>query len=153
MMPIRSLHVRGYRSIQRVLLRLGQVNVLQGANGCGKSNLYRSLYLLAKAAEGQFARTLANEGGMASALWAGEQNKGVSKRITIEVGFDQWSYHFACGLPMPSKSAFHLDPLIRSEELWFHEGERKTSVFRRENGSAQLRDETGRFVKFPLESI
>ena len=151
-MPIRSLHVRGYRSIQRVLLRLGQVNVLQGANGCGKSNLYRSLYLLAEAAEGQFARTLANEGGMASALWAGEQNKGVSKRITIEVGFDQWSYHFACGLPMPSKSAFHLDPLIRSEELWFHEGERKASVFRRENGSCRsCVTRRGAFVKFPLE--
>ncbi|MBX3414015.1 MAG: AAA family ATPase [Pirellulales bacterium] len=151
MMPIRSLQVRGYRSIQRVQLRLGPVNVLEGANGCGKSNLYRSLYLLAAAAEGRFARTLANEGGMASALWAGEQIKGVSKRITIEVEFDQWSYHFACGLPMPSKSAFHLDPLIRSEELWFHDGDRKTSVFRRENGSAQLRDETGRAVKFPLD--
>ncbi len=151
MMPIRSLHVRGYRSIQRVLLRLEQVNVLQGTNGCGKSNLYRSLYLLATAAEGRFARTLAYEGGMASALWAGEQSKGVSKRITIEVKFDQWSYQFACGLPMPSLSAFHLDPLIRSEELWFHDGERRVSVFQRKNGSAQFRDETGRVVKFPIE--
>src|ERR1700746_3382949 len=98
MMPIRSLHVRGYRSIQRVFLRLGQVNVLVGPNGCGKTNLYRSLYLLNAAAEGRLARTLAQEGGMPSALWAGEQSKGVPKRITIDVSFDQWSYRFSCGL-------------------------------------------------------
>jgi len=149
MMPIRSIQVRGYRSIQRVLLRLGQVNVLVGANGCGKSNLYRSLYLLTAAADGRFARELANEGGMASALWAGEQAKGISKRIAIEVKFDQWTYHFECGLPAPRRSAFHLDPLIRCEELWFHDGERRVSVFRRTNGTAQLRDEMGRVVKFP----
>lgn len=152
MMPIRSIHVRGYRSIQNLLIPLGKVTVLEGANGCGKSNLYKSLYLLAAAAEGQFARTLASEGGMASALWAGEQTKGVSKRISVAVRFDQWSYHFECGLPQPDRrSAFTLDPLIRSEELFFHDTNRKVSVFRRENGSAQLRDNHGQFVKFPGE--
>jgi hypothetical protein len=39
-MSIRELRVRGYRSVQDVELRLGQVNVLVGPNGCGKSNLY-----------------------------------------------------------------------------------------------------------------
>src|SRR6266436_6725879 len=102
-MPIRSLQVKGYRSIQRLFLRLGSVNVLVGANGCGKTNLYRSLYLLAAAAEGRLAQTLAQEGGMPSALWAGEQRKKAPKRITIEVSFDQWSYRFSCGLPQPSR--------------------------------------------------
>jgi predicted ATPase len=151
MMPIRSIEVRGYRSVQRVFVRLGQVNVLEGPNGCGKSNLYRSLFLLAAAAEGRFARSLASEGGMESALWAGAYSKGVSKRIVIEVQFDEWTYCFECGLPAPSESAFQLDPLIRSEELWFHGGGRKTSIFRRENGLAQLRNEAGQYVRFPDE--
>ena len=152
MMPIRSLYVRGYRSIQSVRLRLGQVNVLVGPNGCGKSNLYRSLYLLNAAAEGRLARTLAQEGGMPSALWAGEQSKGVPKRITVDVGFDQWSYRFSCGLPgvVPITSAFRLDPFVREEELWFHDDQRKVSVFKRSNGSAHLRDDSGRYVDFPL---
>jgi predicted ATPase len=127
-MPLRSLAVRGYRSIQRVFVRLGQVNVIVGANGCGKSNLYRSLFLLTAAADGRLSRTLALEGGMPSALWAGEQRKGTSKRIKVQVGFDQWEYNLSCGLPKPSPSAFSLDPLVREEALYFLQGQRKVSV-------------------------
>ena len=45
-MPIRALHVAGYRSVRDVRLALSRVNVLVGPNGCGKTNLYRALYLL-----------------------------------------------------------------------------------------------------------
>ncbi len=152
MMPIRSLHVRGYRSVLSVFLRLGQVNVLVGPNGCGKSNLYRSLYLLSVAAEGRLARSLAQEGGMPSCLWAGELRKKAPKRVTIDVGFDQWSYRFSCGLPGAAafESAFSLDPFVRQEELWFHDRGRRVSVFKRRNGSAQLRDDSGQLIDFPL---
>ncbi len=44
-MAITRLHVEGYRSIKSVWLQLKPVNVLVGANGCGKSNLYRSMFL------------------------------------------------------------------------------------------------------------
>ena len=70
-MVIRELRVSGYRSVRELRLRLGNVNVLVGPNGCGKSNLYNSVFLLAKAANGDFARVVAEEGGMASLLWAG----------------------------------------------------------------------------------
>jgi predicted ATPase len=149
-MPLRSLTVRGYRSIRRVFLQLGQVNVIVGPNGCGKSNLYRSLFLLVAAADGRLARTLAQEGGMPSALWAGERLKGTSKRIKIEVGFDQWAYSLSCGLPMPSGSAFQLDPVVREERLVFRHGDRRVTVCNRNNGSAQLRNDEGQQVQFPL---
>jgi predicted ATPase len=89
---------------------------------------------------------------MASALWAGELSKGISKRIAIAVRFHQWSYQFECGLPQLDRlSAFKLDPFIRAEELFFYDGDRKVSVFRRDNGSAQLRDDQGQLIKFPGE--
>jgi predicted ATPase len=115
MMPIRALNVQGYRSIQRMFLRLGQVNVIVGANGVGKSNLYRSLFLLHAAADGRLARSLAEEGGMPSALWAGEQRQGTSKRVSIEVRFDQWTYRLTCGVRKPELSAFRLDPIMRGK--------------------------------------
>jgi len=47
---IQEVHVSGYRSVRDVRLRLRQINVLTGPNASGKSNLYNSVFLLAKAA-------------------------------------------------------------------------------------------------------
>jgi len=68
-MVIRELRVSGYRSVRELRLQLGNVNVLIGPNGCGKSNLYNSVFLLAKAANGDFARLVAEKGGMASLVY------------------------------------------------------------------------------------
>jgi predicted ATPase len=45
-MAISELRVAGYRSIRNVRLPLQRINVLVGPNGCGKTNLYRSIFLL-----------------------------------------------------------------------------------------------------------
>src|SRR5215467_15838745 len=85
-MPIKELHVAGYRSIRELRLRLKNLNVLTGPNGCGKSNLYNSVFLLAKTASGGFARVIAEEGGMASVFWAGPRSaRGRSSRRTAPV--------------------------------------------------------------------
>jgi len=68
---IREIHVTGYRSVRSLNLHLSQINVLTGANATGKTNLYNSVFLLAKAAAGGFAQVIAEEGGMASVMWAG----------------------------------------------------------------------------------
>jgi predicted ATPase len=51
---------------------------------------------------------------------------------------------------MPSGSAFQLDPVVREERLLFQHGDRKVTVCSRKNGSAQLRDDEGVQVEFPL---
>ena len=75
-MVIRELRVSGYRSVRELRLQLGNVNVLTGPNGCGKSNLYNSVFLLAKVANGDFARVVAEEGGMASLFRKGREMDG-----------------------------------------------------------------------------
>jgi len=47
---LRRLKIAGYRSIRSVDLELGPINVVIGPNGCGKTNLYNSLLLLASGA-------------------------------------------------------------------------------------------------------
>lgn len=42
----------GYRSLRGLTLPLGALTLVCGANGSGKSNLYRSLALIAAAARG-----------------------------------------------------------------------------------------------------
>ena len=68
-----TLAVANYRSIRKMVLPLGGLNLITGANGSGKSNLYRALRLLAGTARGGLIATLAREGGLESTLWAGPE--------------------------------------------------------------------------------
>src|SRR5215217_5540000 len=97
---IQRISVRGYRSIHELDLELGRVNVVVGPNGSGKTNLYRALLLLSSAAAGTLARTIAEEGGMPSLMWAGPRKKG-SVRFEISVRLEELELELTCGLPVP----------------------------------------------------
>lgn len=165
-MPIREVHVTGYRSVRDVRLRLRQINVLTGPNASGKSNLYNSVFLLAKAAQGGFARVIADEGGMPSVLWAGER-KGRSMtssrlepvRMGLGVKTDSFNYDLVCGLPKPYRSAFDLDPEVKEERVWM-EGPRgmKVTFFERNSERAWILDREERLADYsgellPTESV
>src|SRR6516164_11016601 len=55
-------------------IALGALNVITGANGSGKSSLYRAVRLLADIAQGRIIQSLAAEGGLHSTLWAGPES-------------------------------------------------------------------------------
>lgn len=124
-----TLAISGYRSFKEVAVPLGQLNVVTGANGSGKSSLYRSLRLLADIGSGNLIASLAREGGLTSTLWAGPEVVSISndpeptlrkKPVRLCLGFasDEFCYTIDLGLPMPSSSAFSLDPVIKRECLW-----------------------------------
>jgi predicted ATPase len=99
-MPLQELWVEGYRSIRALRLSLALVTVVVGPNGSGKTNLYRALRLLSAAAEGTLARSLAEEGGLPSVLWAGTRKKNAPARFTTGVALEDLAYELSCG-PMP----------------------------------------------------
>ena len=68
-----TLAVSGYRSIRDLVLPLDQLTIITGANGTGKSSLYRSLRLLSDVSQGRAIASLAAEGGLPSTLWAGPE--------------------------------------------------------------------------------
>ena len=72
-MRICEIGVSGYRSLRGIRFPVGGLTVFVGANGVGKTNLYRALQLLQASAAGTLSRELASEGGMQSALWAGKR--------------------------------------------------------------------------------
>jgi predicted ATPase len=126
-----TLAIANYRSIRELILPLQRLNVVTGANGVGKSNLYKALRLLADTARGSAIPTLAREGGLSSALWAGPEVlsrrmklgevpvEGTRRKdsVNLRLGFcdDELGYSIDFGLPKPSGSAFSLDPEIRRE--------------------------------------
>lgn len=131
---LHTLAVANYRSINSLVLPLGRLNLITGANGSGKSNLYRALRLLAETAQGGVVNALAREGGLESSFWAGPEK--ISRRMLggevpvqggprqnvmrLRLGFagEDFSYAIALGLPEPSTSAFSLDPEIKRECIW-----------------------------------
>ena len=73
---ITTVAVAGYRSLRDVVVPLHGLDVVTGANGSGKSSLYRALRLLADCGSGRVTGSLAREGGLPSALWAGPETLG-----------------------------------------------------------------------------
>ena len=87
---VSRFEVAGYRSLQDVSLDLAPLTVVVGANGSGKSNLYRALQLVHSCGTGQLARRIALEGGMPSILWAGHRQG--EPKIDLSVRLDDLTY-------------------------------------------------------------
>jgi predicted ATPase len=120
-MAIKELFVSHDRPIRNIRFHLNATNVLTGPYGCGKSNLYNSLFLLSRTATGGLAQVIAEEGGMESVLWPGPRRKATKSepvRMTIAVVTDHFSYELNCGLPAPFPSfAFNHDPEVKGIRL------------------------------------
>ena len=100
---IKRIHVSGYRSVRDLQVELRPINVLTGPNGCGKSNLYNSLVLIGRAAQGQLARAIAEEGGTPSVFWAGGERvrytrKKPPKRVVLGFQGTEFGYEIQIGL-------------------------------------------------------
>lgn len=149
-MPIQELNVEGYRSIRRIRLPFQRINVLVGPNGCGKTNLYKSMLLLFGAARGELARMLVEEGGIPSAMWAGARKRDERVRMSLSVTLDNLSYELICGVPKPAGSMFDLDPEIKEETVHFLEGRRRLPLLERGVASVNARDAEGRRVSYPM---
>ncbi|TSC23220.1 AAA family ATPase [Corallococcus sp. Z5C101001] len=157
-MPLTRLDIAGYRSVRQLHLELGPVTVVVGPNGSGKTNLYRALYLLATAADGRLARTLADEGGTPSVMWAGPRDGKKPVRLRVTVDLDDLTYELQCGVVPgspsqlePPPTMFLLDPEVKEEHLWAHSGGQRVVLMERKDRTAFLRDSSGTRVAFPTE--
>jgi predicted ATPase len=163
-MRIREVSASGYRSLRAIRFPVGQLTVFVGANGVGKTNLYRSLQLLQAAAAGSLARELASEGGMQSALWAGKRAGNKPARLKLQVGLAMdpatqsgqssldyavaiglaYSYEIGVGVRAPTAAAFPLEPQVKEETLVDRSDRRPLSLLERRGPHATVIDNDGR---------
>ncbi|KYH43193.1 AAA family ATPase [Branchiibius sp. NY16-3462-2] len=160
---LRTLAIRGYRSLRDVTVPLSGLTVITGPNGSGKSSLYRAVRLLADVGSGRLIGSLAREGGLGSALWAGPAElrsartsgvtQGVLRKgpISLLVGFgsDDFGYLMDLGLPpqspqareAPRPSLFLRDPEIKREVVFAGTAMRRANVLaRRSWGLVEVAD-------------
>lgn len=84
MTKLDRIQIRGYKSIDRVDIRLGQINVLIGGNGSGKSNFISLFSLLQEVANRQFQRAVLKRGRANTLLHYGTKNtKLAGTRLTF----------------------------------------------------------------------
>ena len=160
---LRTLAIANYRSLKELTTPLGRLNVVTGPNGSGKSNLYRGLRLLSQTAFGTSIESLAAEGGIESALWAGPEQLAASVkrgdhpvqggprrgRVHLRFGFtsEDFGYAIDLGLPTPvPRTMFGKDPEIKREVIWrgglWHPSR---AVVDRRGPVVQARDDNGRW--------
>jgi predicted ATPase len=157
---LQNIRIAGYRSLRAIHFPVGRLGVFVGANGVGKTNLYHALALLQSAAAGTLAQSLAAEGGMESALWAGEHRRKEPVRITLKAGFAAsaagtpdyayevsaglvYSYETEIGLRTPTAAAFPLEPQVKEETLTHHHRGRARKILERRGPAVFVRDIDG----------
>jgi predicted ATPase len=158
---VREIHAANYRSLRSIRFPTGRLTVFVGANGVGKTNLYRALQLLQAAAAGSLARELAAEGGMESAFWAGKRRTGETARIKLSVGFGApaeegvlYAYEAEIGVPSPGgPGAFPLEPAVKEETLLFHHRGRSHRLLERRARSVMARDADSKRVEISRDLL
>ncbi len=160
---ITTLAITNYRSLRNLVLPLKKLNIISGANGSGKSSVYRALRLLAETSRGGIVSSLAREGGLQSTLWAGPESFATSvlrgeyavegtlrkKPVTLRLGFSGERFGYAMDLGLPGNpagnpSAFALDPEIKRECIWNAPLFRRASLLvDRANSCVRIRGDDG----------
>ncbi|SEA59605.1 Predicted ATPase [Leifsonia sp. 21MFCrub1.1] len=162
---ISTVAVSGYRSLRDLVILLGRLTVVTGANGAGKSSLYRALRLLAACGRDAVVVAVAREGGLDSTLWAGPERLGramlqgdapvqgtvrrdpVALRLGVQLddGGMGLGYALDLGLPQPSTdTAFGRDPELKLETVWTGPAPRPSSLAaERRGGHVRVRGDEG----------
>ncbi|MBB4920778.1 AAA family ATPase [Streptosporangium saharense] len=82
---IQNIHVEGYTSIRRADVQPGDITLLVGANGAGKSNFIAAMELLGRIVDGELGLEVGLRGGAQALLHAGAKGGGAIV-LRIEAG-------------------------------------------------------------------
>jgi predicted ATPase len=157
-LPVREFSAKGYRSLQRIYYPMSRLDVFVGANGVGKSNLYRGLELLRAAAANTLGEDLARE-GLDLAMWAGPKGDK-PRRIKLAASFSQenrlepaFRYEVEVGYPALTAGAFGSEPHVKTEVLTYLGGRRPARLMERDGASVMARDDDGRPVEIDIDIL
>lgn len=100
-----KITIKGFKSIKELIdFELGDLNVIIGANGSGKSNLISFFKMLRNLIDGNLNKYVLNNGGAGDILFNGRK---VTDRMEFEMYFDDRGYRFNL-VPNP-KDTFYIE--------------------------------------------
>jgi len=130
-MKIKQLDIKGFRSLKDVSWQPGDLNVVIGQNGTGKSNLLRIFELIAASAQGRLSKHIQAAGGMGAIVW-----DGVSPSISIRLVFEQLNYEYEMELSRIGQSTSYRvqSESLTGSEFWIRDGQVSTKHIERSDG-------------------
>ena len=161
-LAVREFEAKGFRSLRSIAYPMSDLDVFVGANGVGKTNLYRAFELLKAAAANTLAHDLVRQGGLASAMWAGPRRKDQKARLYLAVSLSaepkgeagRYRYEVEIGFPPTEASAaFEGEPQIKAERIAFIGRSRTTRLVDRKNHSVMARAADGRPTQIDIDLL
>jgi predicted ATPase len=148
-MKIKQLDIKGFRSLKDVSWRPGDLNVVIGQNGTGKSNLLRMLELISASAQGRLSKSIQGAGGMGAIVWDGTAST-ISFRLSFEgeesqadfAVSDTSEYELEIGrLGNTGSYRVQLEILAHQPSVAFVKSVTTAKIFEREDGKIIYRGE------------
>jgi predicted ATPase len=160
-LPVKMFEADGFRSLKSFACPVSRLDVFVGANGVGKTNMYRALELLRAAAGNTLARDLAADGGLVSALWAGPHRGTGGSRLRLAVDLEApgartsvYRYEIAVGFPpREAAAAFADEPQVKEEAVSHISGARRVRLVDRKGPSVMVRDRNGRAAAIDIDLL
>ncbi len=94
---VKEIKIQNYKSVQDLTLELGRINVLIGANGCGKSNILEAIAFGSAAAEDKLSKEFLSARGIrvTDPIWMRSGFTKKAKEDNITIDFEQYdgNYH------------------------------------------------------------
>lgn len=105
-MKLRDIHIKGYKSIEGIIgqtLPLGDVTVLLGANGSGKSNLISFFKMLNSMTTGSFQQCVGKQGVSRLLFYGPKQTESMSFMLSFESESALSNYEVTLSYGLPDR--------------------------------------------------
>jgi len=154
---IQKLDIEGFRSLKKVSWAPGDLNVVIGPNGTGKSNLLQFLELISVSAQGRLSKYIQSLGGMDPIVWDGKATSISFALKTSAVGRADGPDYYSLGLDrLGGGSSYRIaHELLANYALLDRGEEAETSKFLERTGASAdiLDDFAWRSFAVPSESV
>ncbi|MFZ2630874.1 MAG: AAA family ATPase [Desulfosalsimonadaceae bacterium] len=125
-MKITQLDIEGFRSFRKVSWSPGDLNVIIGPNGTGKSNLLRFMELISVSAQGRLGKYIQSLGGMDPIVWDGAAASIKFKMETTPEGGEYGPEHYELELArLGSGSSYKVEKELLKNSLKLRMGKEK----------------------------
>ncbi len=159
-MKLGLLEAQDFRSFQKVRWELGDLNVLIGPNGSGKTNLVILLKLIAQSAQGKLSSAILRLGGIGPLLCDHKADgfsfllKSTSNGVKPEKS--HLSVTYKCELLRKGKEGSYQIQVERLQQVPHRNGAKEpdaVDVLARRGPNAQLLSKNAAWIKLARESI